>query len=103
MDPIDPTDETQAVSADVRFRMWAPTHSLEAQVRLRHTPNGWIATSKAEGRATTGIGPSPRDAVVASLGWLGRAALSELLADLGLFDVSRRIRALGMSAPASIG
>ena len=103
MQPIDSTDEAQTVSADVRFRMWAPTRSLEASVRLRHTPAGWIATSEAEGRATTGIGPSPRDAVVASLGWLGRSALSELLADLGLFDVSRRIRTLGMALPASTG
>ena len=103
MQPIDPTDENPVVSAEVRFRMWAPTRSLEASVRLRHTPAGWIATSEAEGRATTGIGPSPRAAVVASLGWLGRSALSELLADLGLFDVSRRIRALGLAAPAPIG
>ena len=103
MHPIDPTDAAQTVSADVRFRMWAPTHSLEASIRLRHTPSGWVATSEAEGRATTGIGPSPRDAVVASLGWLGRATLSELLADLGLFDVSRRIRALGQAAPAPFG
>ena len=103
MHPIDPTDPTQTPSADVRFRMRAPTRSLEASVRLRHTATGWIATSEADGRATTGIGPSPRDAVVASLGWLGRSTLSELLADLGLFDVSRRIRALGQAAPASIG
>ena len=104
MQPIDPTDATQAVSADVRFRMWAPTRSLEASVRLRHTPAGWIATSEAEGRATTGIGPNPRAAVVASLGWLGRSALTELLADLGLFDVSRRIRTLVAAAPpVSIG
>ena len=100
MQPNDPTDVTPAISADVRFQMWAPTRSLEASVRLRHAPAGWIATSEAEGRATTGIGPSPRDAVVASLGWLGRATLAELLADLGLFDVSHRIRALGMAAPA---
>ncbi|HEY7942270.1 MAG TPA: hypothetical protein VID25_10010 [Candidatus Limnocylindrales bacterium] len=100
MQPIDPTDEPQTAIADVRFRMWAPTRSLEASVRIRHTPAGWIATSEAEGRATTGIGPSPRDAVVASLGWLGRSALSELLADLGLFDVSRRIRTLEVAALA---
>jgi hypothetical protein len=100
MQPIDPTDEAQAASADVHFRMWAPTHSLEASVCLRHTRAGWIATSEAEGRAATGIGPSPRDAVVASLGWLGRSTLSELLADLGLFDVSRQIRTLLVAASA---
>jgi hypothetical protein len=100
MHPIDPTGAVQTASADVRFRMWAPTRSLEASVRLRHTPAGWIAKSEAEGRVTTGIGPSPRDAVVASLGWLGRSALSELLADLGLFDVSRRIRTLEVAALA---
>lgn len=82
------------------FRMWAPTRSLEASVRLRHTPAGWIATSQAQGRATTGIGPSPRDAVTASLSWLGRAALSELLADLGLLDVSRQIRLITTATPA---
>jgi hypothetical protein len=102
MQPIDSSGGTQTVSADVRFRMWAPTHSVEAQVRLRHTTTGWIATSQAAGRATTGIGPTARDAVVASLGWLGRSALSELLADLGLFDVSRRIRTLVVDAPARI-
>ena len=100
MQPIDSTDGTRTVSADVRFRMWAPTHSVEAHVRLWHTAAGWIATSEAEGRITTGIGPTARDAVVASLSWLGRSALSELLADLGLFDVSRRIRMLGLAAPA---
>jgi hypothetical protein len=100
MQPIDPADGTQTAPADVSFRMSAPTQSVEAQVRLRHTPSGWIATSAADGRATTGIGPTARDAVVASLGWLGRSALSEMLADLGLFDVSRRIQTLAVAAPA---
>ena len=100
MKPLDSTDRTQTACADVRFRMWAPTHSVEAQVRLRHTPAGWIATSEAEGRATTGLGPTARDAVGASRGWLGRSAVSELLADLGLFDVSHRIRSLRMATPA---
>ena len=97
---IDSMDQARPGANDVRFRMRATTGSLEAQVRLRHTPAGWIATSEAQGRSTTGIGPSPRDAVVASLGWLGRSALSELMADIGLFDVSRQIRTLARAAPA---
>ena len=100
MHTIDSMDQARPGASDVRFRMWAPTRSMEAWVRLRRTTMGWIATSEAAGRATTGIGPSPRDAVVASLGWLGRSALSELMADIGLFDVSRKIRALGLAAPA---
>jgi len=100
MHTIDSMDQARPGANDVRFRMQAPTGSLAAQVHLRRTPAGWIATSQAQGRSITGIGPSPRDAVVASLGWLGRSALSELLADLGLFDVSRQIRALGVAMPA---
>ena len=96
MDSFDPTHKAQATEAAVCFQMWAPTLGVEAEVRLRRAGGRWIAVSEAHGREVTGIGPTARDAVVASLSWLGPLALSELLADLRLLDVSRQLRLLSV-------
>jgi hypothetical protein len=78
----------------VRFRLLADRVGVEADVRLRNAGDRWISVSDSRGRQVTGIGPSARAAVVASLDWLGAATLSELLADLRLLDVSRQLREL---------
>jgi len=61
-------------------------------MQLRNAGGRWISASDACGRQVTGIGPTARAAIVASLDWLDAAAVSELLADLRLLDVSRQLR-----------
>ena len=94
MDTFDPTHTKPATGAAVCFQVQAPTLGVEAEVRLRRAGIRWIAVSEASGREVTGIGPTARDAVVASLSWLGPRAVSELLADLRLLEVSRQVRLL---------
>ena len=94
MDSFDPTRKAQAAGTAVCFQVRAPTLGVEAEVRLRNAGRRWISVSEAIGREVTGIGPTARGAVVASLSWLGPQALSELLADVRLLDVSRQLRLL---------
>lgn len=91
MDSFDPTRKPHATGPEVCFRVRAPTRGVEAEVRLRNAGGRWISVSEAIGREVTGIGPTARDAVVASLSWLGPRAMSELLADVGLLDVSHQL------------
>lgn len=78
----------------VRFRLLAARVGVEADVQLRNAGDRWISASDSCGRQVTGIGPTARAAIVASLDWLAAAAVSELLADLRLLDVSRQLREL---------
>ena len=94
MDHFDPTRTAHSTGNAVCFQMRAPTRGVEAEVRLRSAGDRWISESEAIGRAVTGIGPTARDAVVASLSWLGTRTLAELLADVRLIDVSRQLRLL---------
>ena len=94
MKPFDPTLKAQATGATLSFNLQAPTLGLDAEVRLWNAGERWISVSDALGREVTGIGATARGAVVASLSWLGTQALSELLADLRLLDVSRQLRLL---------
>lgn len=73
------------------FRLDAARARVVADVQLRRAEARWIAIADASGRHVTGIGPTARAAVVASLSWLGAPVVSELLADPCLFDVSRRV------------
>jgi hypothetical protein len=86
--------QVDSTTGAVRFRLLADRVGVEADVRLRNAGDRWISVSDSSGRRVTGIGPSARAAVVASLYWLGAATLSELLADLRLLDVSRQLREL---------
>ena len=81
----------------VRFRLVADRVGVEADVRLRKSADRWISVVDSSGRQVTGIGPTARVAVVASLDWLGAATVSEFLADLRLLDVSRRLHELHAS------
>lgn len=76
----------------VRFRLTADAAGVQADVRLRNAGDRWVADSKSRGRHVTGIGSTARAATVASLDWLGSAAVRELLADLRLLDVSHQLR-----------
>jgi hypothetical protein len=78
----------------VRFRLLADTVGVRADVQLRNAGDRWISVSDSCGRQVTGIGPTARAAIVASLDWLGAATVSELLADLRLLDVSRQLHEL---------
>lgn len=72
----------------LRFRLSADRSGVEADVRLRRVGDRWISVSNSTGRDMTGIGSTPRGAIVASLDRLGPVAVMELLADLRLLDVS---------------
>ena len=91
MDIFDPTRKPRPTGPDVCFQVRAPTLGVEAAIRLRNAAGRWISVSESSGREVTGIGPTARDAVVASLSWLGPRALSEILVDVGLLDVSRQL------------
>jgi hypothetical protein len=91
MDFFDPTRKPHTTAPEVCFSVRAPTLGVEAEVRLRNAGGRWISVSVASGREVTGIGPTAREAVVASLSWLGPRAVSEILADVRLMDVSRQL------------
>lgn len=78
----------------VRFRLLADRVGVRADVQLRNAGDRWISVSDSCGRQVTGIGPTARAAIVASLDWLGAATVSELLVDLRLLDVSRQLHEL---------
>jgi hypothetical protein len=78
----------------VRFRLVADRVGVDADVRLRKSADRWISVADSRGRQVTGIGPTARAAIVASLDWLGAATVSEFLADLRLLEVSRRLHEL---------
>lgn len=78
----------------LRFRLMADRIGVHADVRLRNVGDRWISVSVSDssGRQVTGIGPTARAAIAASLDWLGAAVVSELLVDLRLLDVSRQLQ-----------
>jgi hypothetical protein len=78
----------------IRFRLVADHAGADADVRLRKSADRWISVADSSGRRVTGIGPTARAAVVASIDWLGAATVSEFLADLRLLEVSRRLHEL---------
>ena len=71
----------------IRYRL-SDDRATQADIRLRRAGVRWISVSHARGREVTGIGPTARAAVVASLDWMGPAAVRGLLVDLRLLDVS---------------
>ena len=93
MNPCDGTHCDPAAGA-VCFRLVADLAGVDADVRLRKSADRWISVADSSGRQVTGIGPTARAAVVASIDWLGAATVSEFLADLRLLEVSRRLHEL---------
>ena len=79
------------------FRLVADRMGVHADVRLRKSADRWISLADSGGRQVTGIGPTARAAIVASLDWLGAATVSELLADLRLLEVTCRLHELPAS------
>lgn len=80
-------DMARSHEGDIRFHL-SDDRVTEADIRLRRAGVRWISVSHSRGREVTGIGPTARAAVVASLDWLGPAAVRRLLVDLRLLDVS---------------
>ena len=76
----------------LRFRLQADRTGAQADIALRNAGDRWIAVAETSRGHATGIGPTARTAMTASLGRLGPAAVAELLADLRLLDVSVRLR-----------
>ena len=78
----------------LRFRLVADRVGVGVDVRLQRSAVRWISVADSSGRRVTGIGPTARAAIVASVDWLGEATVSEFLADLRLLEVSRRLHEL---------
>jgi hypothetical protein len=93
MNPCDGT-RRDPTADPVCFRLVADLAGVDADVRLRKSADRWISVADSSGRRVTGIGPTARAAIVASIDWLGAAAVSEFLVDLRLFEVSRRLHEL---------
>jgi hypothetical protein len=92
MNPADGARRDSTAERSLRFRLISDCAAVQADVRLRNSGDRWVADSKSRGRHVTGIGSTARAATVASLEWLGPAAVAELLSDLRLLDVSSRLR-----------
>ena len=92
MDSTDGITRDSTGSGWIRFRLSAEQVGVHADIRLRNAGERWVSVSETDGRRVTGIGPTPRAAVVASLDGLRPAAVRELLTDLRLLDVSFRLR-----------
>jgi hypothetical protein len=92
MNVVEFSGSPPASGATLRFRLHAPSRDLAAEVVLRTASGTWISVVDASGQQVTGVGPTARGAVVASLSWLGSRVASELLADLRLLEVSRWVR-----------
>jgi hypothetical protein len=92
MNSRDGTRHRPTTDGSIHFRLVAVRVGIDVDVQLRNTAERWVSVSDSSGHEVTGIGSTARAAVVASLDWLGPAAVAELLADLCLLDVSRQIR-----------
>jgi len=92
MDACNGTRQASTSDGSIHFLLVADRRAVHADVQLRNAGDRWVADSNSSGRQVTGIGSTARAAVVASLAWLGSATVAELLADLRLLDVSRRLR-----------
>ena len=80
-------DTERSPEGGIRFHL-SDDRATQADIRLRRAGVRWISVSQSRGREVTGIGLTARAAVVASLDWLGPAAVRGLLVDLRLLDVS---------------
>ncbi|HET8784593.1 MAG TPA: hypothetical protein VFM38_03100 [Candidatus Limnocylindrales bacterium] len=92
MDSSDETTRDATGAGSLRFRLSADRLGVQADISLRDAGERWVSIADTGGHRVTGIGPTPRAAVVASLAGLQPAAVRELLADLRLLEVSLRIR-----------
>jgi hypothetical protein len=86
------TTQAAAKLAGVQFRLKSPSLDFYVDLRLRHFDGRWMAVADIAGDKEMGLGRTARDALVASLASLGLEAVTNLLSDPSLFDVSRRVR-----------
>jgi hypothetical protein len=83
------------LSRSVAFQVAAKAPDLTVDVRLEDRGGRWLAVASTGGQERVGLGPCPRDALASSLAWLGPAAVTALLVDLRLLEVSHRLVQLG--------
>src|SRR5262245_56987297 len=89
------TPRSRPRSRSVAFRLGCNAPDVTVDVRLEDHGGRWLAVASSGGEERIGLGARPRDALASSLAWLGPAAVSALLVDLRLLDVSRRLVQLG--------
>lgn len=83
--------EPAATAATIRLT--APTLPAGVEVSIRARSGRWIAGAAWAGGTETGIGATPRDALVAALSPLGKQAIVELLASPDAFALSVQLAA----------
>lgn len=65
---------------------------IEVEIRLRQLNGRWLAVAEFGDEPEVGIGATPRAALTAALGSLGKRTAVGLMADPQLFGVSAEIR-----------
>jgi hypothetical protein len=86
---------TSHPARSIAFRLGSNAPGQTVDVRLEARGERWVAVASTGGEERIGLGARPRDALASSLAWLGPAAVSALLVDLRLLEVSRRLLQLG--------
>jgi hypothetical protein len=76
----------------VELRLSSPGLDFYVDVWLREFGGRWVAVADIAGEREMGLGRSACDALVASLASLGVEAVSQLLSDPSLFEVSGQLR-----------
>jgi hypothetical protein len=92
MATTDMTRQAATTVAGVKFRLSSPRLDFYVDVWLRDFAGRWLAVADIACEKEIGLGRTARDALVASLASLGIEAVTHLLSDPGLFDVSRQLR-----------
>jgi hypothetical protein len=83
-------DQPRLVS--VNARLSSGDLGIDVAIRLRQLDGRWLAVADFGGDPEVGIGATPRDALAAALGTLGRRATAILMADPQLFGISAALR-----------
>lgn len=78
----------------VNARLSSSELGLDVEIRLRQLDGRWLAVATFDGEPEVGIGPTPREALAASLATLSDRATAVLMADPQLFGISAEIRRL---------
>lgn len=73
-------------------RLGSAALGVEVAIRLRELNGRWLAVADFGEEPEVGIGPTPRDALAASLATLGARTAAALMADPELLGLSLAIR-----------
>lgn len=83
----------------VRFRLAPPALGYDVEVCLRRAGERWVAEATVDGASRTGLGGTPRGALVGALSSLSDTDVRVLLADTMLLRPSVEVLALAAGGP----